>query len=136
MNFIKKYTLLCIIIAFSLLGKCYAAANIDDALVKITVVNQSTASFCIEGQHHAHCIGPGASESFDIQSRYFYTRYGLLSYWQDKKHQHKKILLSKNGKTLDFFIQKDKSILAAGMDKRVGLDLDLYLTWHPLGSLF
>ena len=136
MNFIKKYTLLCIFLVSWLFGCCYGSGNTPDGMVKVTVVNQSAASFCLKGKNSAHCVDAGASESFSVQSRYFYTRFGLISYWEQDQHNHKKILLSKNGKTLDFFIQKDKSILAAGMDKRVGLDLDLYLTWHPLGSLF
>lgn len=105
----------------------YAAAPNCPA-TPITVVNQSLHSVVLQGEGNAVIIPPKSTIATTVQSKYFYSRCGLI-HLSLNPSSTKSGLISPDAQEVALSIRTDDRIEQIGMTAQ-GFDLDEYLKWH------
>ncbi len=112
--------------------------------VTFSIVNRYNQRICLQGKVDTVpvCVGPYERRSvqepasFMVNTANFYTRTGLVRFWfGDNKVGVRQMLVKRDATEVDLCIKADGTIHHSGLDRRAGVDLADYITWHGLGDL-
>jgi hypothetical protein len=106
----------------------YAATSQNCPITPVTVVNQSIHTVVLQGVGDPVIIPPKSAIATTVQSKYFYSRCGLIHLSLDQGNPKSGLIADKATK-IQISIRPNDKIDQIGMTSQ-GFDLDEYISWH------